>query len=82
VIAAVVPDDLDVVVARLLGAIGWINGDGTRLTGSAAAAAAWDTRTVLRRIGSLSSDQHGFGPEKPTPDGIAFARAALRTWPS
>ena len=81
VIAAGVSDDLDAVVARLLGAIGWISGDGTPLTGSTAATAAWDTRTVLRRLGGFSSDQHGFGPGKPTPDGIAFARAALRTWP-
>lgn len=70
VIAAGVSDDLDAVVARLLGAIGWISGDGTRLTGSAAAAAAWDTRTVVRPFGGFSSDRHGFGPGKPTPDGI------------
>jgi pRiA4b ORF-3-like protein len=82
VIAAGVSDDLDAVVARLLGAIGWISRDGRRLTGSAAAAAAWDTRTVLRRFGSFGSDRHSFGSGKPTPDGIAFARAALRTWPS
>ena len=81
-IAAGVPGDLDAVVARLLGAIGWISSGGTQLTGSAAAAAAWDTRTVLRRLGGFSSDKHGFGPGKPTPDGITFARAALRTWPS
>jgi hypothetical protein len=81
-IAAGVPGDLDAVVARLLGAIGWINSDGTELTGSVAARAAWDTSTVLRRLGGVSSGRHGFGPDKPTPDGIAFARAALRTWPS
>jgi Plasmid pRiA4b ORF-3-like protein len=82
VIAAGVSSDLDAVVARLLGAIGWISSDGTQLTGSAAAGAAWDTRTVLRRLGGFSSDRHGFGPGKPTPDGTVFARAALRTWPS
>ena len=37
VIAAGVPGDLDAVVARLLSAIGWISGDGTQLTRSAAA---------------------------------------------
>ncbi len=82
VIAAGVPGDLDAVVARLLSAIGWISSDGTQLTRSAAAGAAWDTRTVLRRLGGFIFDKHGFGPGKPTPDGIAFARAALRTWPS
>jgi hypothetical protein len=82
VIAAGISGDPDAVVARLLGAIGWISGDGTQLTGSSAARAAWDTRTVLRRLGGFSSSRHGFEPAKPTPDGIAFARAALRTWPS
>ena len=81
-IAAGVPGDLDAVVARLLGAIGWTSGDGTQLTGSAAGAAAWDTRTVLRRLGGFRPDRHVFGSGKPTPDGITFARAALRTWPS
>jgi hypothetical protein len=82
VIAAGAPSDLDAVVARLLGGIGWISGDGTQLTGSTAASAAWDTRTVLWRLGGFSSGRHGFEPATPTPDGIAFARAALRTWPS
>jgi len=81
-IAAGAPDDLDEVIARLLGAIGWISGDGTRLSRSAAASAAWDTRTVLRRLGGYSYDRHDFGPGKPTPQGITFARASLRTWPS
>ena len=82
VIAADVSDDLDAIVARLLGAIGWTSGDGTHPTGSAAGAAAWDTRTVLRRIGGFRSGRHRFGPETPTPDGITLAGAALRTWPS
>ena len=81
-IAAGVPGDLNEVIARLLGAIGWISGDGTSLSGSAAASAAWDTKTVLRRLGGFSYDRHDFGPGTPTPEGIAFARASLRTWPS
>jgi hypothetical protein len=81
-IAAGVPGDLDAVVARLLGAIGWISSDDTPLTGSAAAHAAWDTRTVLQRLGGFRYEQHDFGPGTPTPEGITFARAALRTWPS
>ena len=52
-IAAGVSDDLDAVVTSLLGAIGWTSGDGTQPTGSAAGAATWDTRTVLRRIGGF-----------------------------
>ena len=81
-IAARVPGDLNEVIARLLGAIGWISGDGTSLSGSAAASAAWDTKTVLRRLGGFGYDRHDFGPETPTSEGTAFARACLRTWPS
>jgi Plasmid pRiA4b ORF-3-like protein len=80
-VAARVEGDVDEVLARLLGAIGWISGDGTELTGWAAAHAAWDTRTVLRRLGALSYDRHGLGPGEPTQEGVSFARAALRTWP-
>lgn len=82
VIAAGVPGNPNPVIARLLGAIGWTSGDGARLTGSAAAMAAWDTSTVVRRLGGFSSGGHHPGPETPTLDGINFARAALQTWPS
>jgi Plasmid pRiA4b ORF-3-like protein len=81
-VAARVEGDVDAVLARLLGAIGWITSDGTELTGYAAAHAAWDTRAVLRRLGALSYDRRGLGPGEPTHEGVAFARAALRTWPS
>jgi Plasmid pRiA4b ORF-3-like protein len=81
-VAAQVPGDVDAVLARLLGAIGWISSDGTELTGAAAGYAAWDTRTVLHRLGGFSYDPRGFGPGRPTQEGVAFARAALRTWPS
>jgi Plasmid pRiA4b ORF-3-like protein len=81
-VAAQVPGDMDAVLARLLGAIGWISGDGTELSGSAASYAAWDTMTVLRRLGGLSDDRRGLGPVQPTQEGVTFARAALRTWPS
>ncbi len=80
-VAARFPDDLDAFLARQLGAIGWISGDGTSLSRSAAARAAWDTRTVLRRLGGISYDRQAFRLEKPTPEGITFARAALRSWP-
>lgn len=82
VIAAGVPGNPGDVVARLLSAIGWIDGDGTRLTGSAAAIAAWDASTVLRRIGGISSSGQYPNAETPTPEGVNFARAALQTWPT
>jgi len=37
---------------------------------------------VLWRLGGFSADGHGFGPGKPTSEGIVFARAALCTWPA
>jgi Plasmid pRiA4b ORF-3-like protein len=80
-VAAQSADDLDATIARFLDAIGWTSGDGTPLTGSMAARAAWDTKTVLRRVGAFGDDARAYGPARPTGDGVAFARAALRTWP-
>jgi len=80
-VAAQLQGELDAFLARQLGAIGWISGDGTGLSGSAAARAAWDTRTVLLRLGGFSYDEQSFRLRKPTPEGITFARAALRSWP-
>jgi hypothetical protein len=55
--------------------------DGTPLTRHDAYRAARDTRTVLHRMGIPARDSYR-RDERPTPDGIAFARAALRTWPT
>jgi Plasmid pRiA4b ORF-3-like protein len=78
VIAACAEGDPDVTVARLLSAIGWVNGNGTELDRRAAGQACWDTRTVLRRLGALTGDWRS---EAPTADGVTFARAALQSWP-
>ena len=59
------------VAGEELTAIGWINGDGSPLTGAEAAATTSGTHAVLRRLGVLPAG----------PDGVAFARAALSTWP-
>jgi Plasmid pRiA4b ORF-3-like protein len=82
VMAADAPGDPDPVVARLLGAIGWINRDGSRLTSTAAAIATFDTRSALRRVGSFGTDGHPFGSETPATARTTLARAALQTWPS
>ena len=82
VMAADAPGDPDPVVARLLGAIGWINRDGSRLTSTAAAIATFDTRSALRRVGSFGTDGHPFGSETPAPARTTLARVALQTWPS
>jgi hypothetical protein len=73
--------ELDDTVARFLRDIGWASSDGTPLSGSLAARAAWDTRAVLRRLGAVRDEPGPYRPEQPTPDGARFARAALRTWP-
>lgn len=81
-VAARVTDDLNATIADLLGAIGWVSGDGTALTGMMAAHAAWNTAAVLRRVGAFT-EEAGFGRrERPTPEGVTFARAALTSWPA
>jgi hypothetical protein len=68
-------------VARMLGAIGWTLGDGATLSAADAARAAWDTRNVLRRLGGVTDNPRRYGEGTPNADGVAFARAAVRTWP-
>jgi hypothetical protein len=70
-VAAQYTGTLDDTIAAMLTAIGWINGDGSPLTGAEAAATTSGTHAVLRRLGALPA----------SPDGVAFARAALSTWP-
>jgi hypothetical protein len=80
-VAARFTGTLDLTVARMLTAIGWMNTDGSPLTSAEAAAASYGTYSVLRRLGALPTTP-GDGPgTEPTPEGAAFARAALSTWP-
>ena len=85
-VAAPSPDELHPTVAGFLDAIGWVGGDGGPLTDLMVARATLGTKSVLRRLGALAaepSDDGGFvRRENPTADGVGFARAALRTWPS
>jgi hypothetical protein len=71
-VAAQYTGTLDDTIAAMLTAIGWLNGDGSPRTGAEAAAATSGTHAVLRRLGALPAG----------PDGVAFARAALSTWPA
>lgn len=80
-LAAQAADDPDVIVARVLSAIGWACGDGTELTERAASHASWATMAVLRRLGALTDDGPRYPAAKLTRDGLTFARAALRSWP-
>lgn len=75
-------EDADATVAEMLTAIGWASIDGTPFTPWMANDAAWDTKAVLRRLGALSNEAGILGPSSTTPQGVTFARAALRAWPS
>jgi hypothetical protein len=82
IVAAQSGADPDTTIMRFLAAMGWMSSDGTPLTRSMAAYAAWDTSTVLRRLGAFAEDRRSGRPAGPTTDGVTFARAALRTWPA
>jgi hypothetical protein len=68
----------------MLSAMGWMNSDGGPLTGAEAARATAGPQATLRWLGALPGetrpDEPGRAPG-PTPGGVAFARAALRSWP-
>ena len=80
-VAARSTDTLHVTIARMLSAIGWMNSDGSPLSGEDAAQVTSCTEAVLRRLGALAEDPCPGSALWPTPEGVAFARAALRTWP-
>jgi hypothetical protein len=80
-VAAGVTEDVNAIIARALHAIGWMRRDGSPLTGGDAGHAAWETRAMLRRMDALTGDSYR-RDERPTPGGIAFARAALRARPA
>jgi hypothetical protein len=81
-LAARSADDPDETIAELLTAIGWRSIDGTPMTPFLASEAAWDTRAVLHRLRAYINEPRSYWSVKPTPEGVAFARAALCTWPS
>jgi len=70
--------DLDDGIARGLDAVGWVGRDGP-LTTYTAHDASWSTRTVLMRLGAFEGGL--FKEERVTEHGVAFARAAVWTWP-
>jgi hypothetical protein len=76
-------EDPNDTIADVLTAIGWRTSDGPPMTSWAASQAVWDTNMVLSRLGVFVIDR-GISrwTEKPTQQGVAFARAALTTWPS
>jgi len=79
-VAARCTDALDATIARMLIAIGWLNTDGSPLTRAEASQATAGTNAALRWLGALPGDPSPV--PRPTPEGVTFARAALRAWPS
>ena len=79
-VAARCTDALDATIARMLSAIGWLNTDGSPLTRGEASQATAGTYAALRWLGALPDDPCPV--PRPTPEGVTFTRAALRTWPS
>jgi hypothetical protein len=81
-VAAGSAGNLDETIAHFMRDIGWGSSDGTPLSDVLAGLEAQDTKFVLRHLGGLSRDGRRHEPERPTPDGGLFARAALQTWPA
>ncbi len=75
-------NDPDGFVADMLDAIGRKHRDRTPITTSSAAHITRNTRDVLRRLRLLAPDSRVAKPERVTPQAVAFARAAVRSWPS
>jgi hypothetical protein len=80
-VAVPAPGALDAAVARFLADIGWATSDGTPMTALMASRAAWDTASMLRRLGAVTDDPGSCRARRITAEGTTFARAALRTWP-
>ena len=79
-VAARCTDALDATIARMLSAIGWLNTDGSPVTRAEASQATAGTYAALRWLGALPDDPCPV--PRPAPEGVTFARAALRSWPS
>jgi hypothetical protein len=78
---AAAADNVPATASDLLSMLGWAHANGEPLSDWAASSAAWDTDAVLRRLGCYVQEDRVFRSDKPTPHGVQFARAALRTWP-
>lgn len=80
-VAGGITESPETIVAELLDAIGWMRGDGSPITAQSAAAAAFEVKDTLRRMGMLQRERSILdGRESPTRNAVDFARAALTTW--
>ncbi|MBS4729748.1 plasmid pRiA4b ORF-3 family protein [Mycobacterium sp. SM1] len=81
-VAAGIAGDHERIVAELLGALGWMRGDGSPITAASAAAVTSEVAATLRRMGLLRRGGSALDqPERPTRTAVEFARAALTAWP-
>jgi hypothetical protein len=71
-------EDLDDHEAAAFHALGWVGSDAERLPSRVVRLLARPTLTVLERLGVFECDEHHYPTRRPTPEGVAFVRAALR----
>lgn len=81
-VAAGSTDGVDALAADVLTARGWTLEGRRPLDAPTAGRLLWDNVAMLRRTGALTSTADARWPGEPTPEGIAFARAALTSWPA
>jgi hypothetical protein len=81
-VAAGTTEDHDTVVAEMLDALGWVHDDDSPITARSAAAAIFEVKDTLRRLGLLQRVGSGLDRrEQPNSSAVEFARAALTAWP-
>ena len=71
-------DGIDDHLAAALHALGWAGSEGESLQSWQVRSLAEPTITVLERLGVYERDEVGIASRRPTPEGVAFARAVLR----
>jgi len=65
----------------VLTSLGWQASDGSSLTSYMAMDVTRDTGHLLHVLGTYEPRPAIRAAHQPTPRGVTFARAALRTWP-
>lgn len=82
VLAADIDGQVDAAVAELMGVLGWVRDDGQALEPGDVAEVCRYTRSAMRLLGAWPQGGSGDGAMRCSLEGVAFARVALRLWPS
>src|SRR5260221_2896762 len=82
ILAAREATDWEEITARVLTSIGWRTGFGEALTSSAAFHAAWNTHSVLHRIGAFEPDTGGYPRSQTGGGGVIFPPGTVLTPPT